>query len=411
MSLLRIYCSFADSPQRCRWVLLDGKHEPLVGEGRLSEAPRRVDRTQLLFPAAQVRITRVDLPHGVGRDAGSMLAFAVEEATLGEPDGQHVTRIASSGEKDVAGGRDILAILDKQSLQPWLAALDAQGIRDYELYSETLLLPWARGHWSLAWDGREGFVRSGEFEGAATDCGDRTTPPLSLRLMLEAAAKTDATPASVAVYLTTAAADAAPDLAAWQAMLGVDLHPAGPWDWKTAPMAAGVPLQRERRPWRLPPGLLGRLRPAAWIVGLALAIHAVSLVIDWTRLASEQQRLRLRMVAQFRAAFPDAVAVVDPALQMRRKLAEARHSAGLADSGDFLPMLRIVAAAAKDLPGVSLRVVSYESGRMSLEITAEGAAVHRLVARLRQSGLTAEQNRETAARVRSGTSIITVRAS
>jgi len=413
MSLLRIYCSFTDSPQRCRWALQDSGRAPVAGEGSLSEAPRRVDRIQLVIPAAQVRLARVDLPQGA---TGAALAFAVEEQTLGEPDAQRVTRIGTTDEQVAAGGRDILAVMDKQGLQPWLAALDAQGTRDYELHSEILLLPWTRGHWSLAWDGREGFVRSGEFEGAATDCGDRISPPQALHLMLEAAVKSGTQPALIAVYLSTSDADAAPDLAAWQATLGVSLHQAGLWDWQTAPAEAGIPLGQERRPWRLPPGLLGRLRPAAWILGLALTLHAVSLVADWTRLANEEKNLRNRMVAQFRAAFPEAVAVVDPALQMRRKLAEARHKAGLADSGDFLPMLGMVANAAKELPAGSLHIVSYEGGRMSLEVATEASAVRRLVTRLRQAGLNVDTGVErgngvAAARGRSGTTVITVRAS
>ena len=403
MSLLRIYCSSADSPQRCRWALLDGGRDPVSGEGRLSEAPHRVDRIQLLIPAAQVRLTRVELPQGA---TGPALAFAIEEETLGDPDAQRVTRIGASGT------RAVLAVMAKESLKAWLAALDAQGCRDYELYSEILLLPWIPGQWSLAWDGREGFVRSGEFEGAATDCGDRRSPPLALRLMLEAAAKDGAAPEAIAIYLSANDADTTPDLTAWQAELGVALRLAGPWSWQAAPAEAGLPLERQRRPWRLPPGLLGRLRPAAWIVGLALAIHAVSLVVDWARLAGEQQHLRKRMVAQFRAAFPDAVAVVDPALQMQRKLADARHQAGLTDGGDFLPMLGSVAGAAKELPAGSLRVVSYESGRMSLEVATEAAAVRRLVTRLRRAGLNVDSGAATAAATsRSGTTIVTVRAS
>ncbi len=131
---------------------------------------------------------------------------------------------------------------------------------------------------------------------------------------------------------------------------------AGMWDWRTAPAGAGVSLAQERQRWRVFTGMAARLRPAAWILGAALAIHAVALVIDWTSLASEQRALRRHMEAQFRAAFPEAVAVVDPALQMRRKLAEARHAAGLGDSGDLLPMLEQVGAGTKELPAGSVRI-------------------------------------------------------
>ena len=66
---------------------------------------------------------------------------------------------------------------------------------------------------------------------------------------------------------------------------------------------------------------------------------------DWSALDRDEVDLRRQMETRFRAAFPDAVAVVDPALQMRRKLAEARHVAGKPDNGDFLPMIENIAIA------------------------------------------------------------------
>jgi general secretion pathway protein L len=251
------------------------------------------------------------------------------------------------------------------------------------------LLPWAAGQWSLAWNGSEGFVRTGQFEGAATDCGDRQTPPLSLRLMLEQAAAHNAGPNSIALY--TSAPDAAPEIEAWTRELGIAVSLAGTWDWRTAPPDAGVSVAQERQRWRAISGAAARLRPAAWILGAALAIQALALVVDWTSLANEQRALRQKMESRFRAAFPDALAVADPALQMRRKLAEARHAAGQPDSGDFLPMIGKVTAATKDLPAGALRIVSYDGGRMTLELaTIDEAAVQRIVTRLAQSGLSVE---------------------
>lgn len=403
MSLLRIYCSLRDPPLQCRWALVNGSLDPVAGEGRLAELPRRAERVQLVIPAAQVLITRVRLPQAARRRAGSVLAFAVEEETVGEPDANQVSWLGSAGDDDV------LAVVDRQGLMRWREALDTVGIRAFEVHCETLLLPWAAGEWSLAWDGREGFVRTGEFEGAATDCGDREAPPLSLCLMLEEAAARSAKPATLAIYL--AAPDAAPDLEAWQRSLGVALRLAGPGDWRTAPPHAGISLTQERQRWRGFAGILARLRPAAWIVGGALAIHAIALVTDWTLLAGEQRALRQQMETRFRAAFPDAVAVVDPALQMRRKLAEARHAAGLSDSGDFLPMIENVAAGLKEVPAGSARIVSYESGRLTLELAAvDEAAVRRMVARLLQAGLSVDRS-AVSTRPGSGTVVITVRAS
>lgn len=382
MSLLRIYSPLADQAQSCHWALFDGGRAPLAGQGRLADLPKRADRVQLVIPATQVLITRARIPRGARRGPGSVLAFAVEEKLAGEPEASQVSWLGRIGDEDA------LAVIDRKGLERWREALGAVGIRVDEVHCETLLLPVAAGEWSMAWNGSEGFVRSGEFEGTTTDCGDRNSPPLGLRLMLDEAKARGAGPAAIAIHLTTP--DAEPDLAAWQRELGTGLRLAGPWDWRTAPADAGVCLAQQRQRWRVLSGAARRLRPAAWLLGAALALHAIALVTDWSLLASEQRTLRQRMESQFRSAFPETVAVVDPALQMRRKLAEARHAAGVSDGGDFLPMLDQVAAAAKELPAGVLRTMAYAGGQMTLEFSASETAIQTIRARLLQSGLSVE---------------------
>jgi general secretion pathway protein L len=402
MGLLRIHCPLREPAGHCRWALIDGTGHPVRGEGRLADLPRGADRVQLVIPAADVLITRASLPPAARRRAGAVLAFAVEEETAGEPDGIHVSWLGSAGDADV------LAVVDRRGLARWRDALNAAGIHAYEVHCETLLMPWRAGEWSIGWDGREGFVRTGELEGAATDSGDRDTPPLSLRLMLDAAAARDSRPASLALHMTAPEADAAPDVAAWQRSLGVACRMAESWSWRTAPPHAGIALVRERQSWRALSGVAARLKPAAWIATAALAVHAAALVADWTFLADRQKVLRKELEERFRSAVPDAVAVADPALQMRRKLAEARHAAGLADDGDFLPLLERVAAGMKDLPAGNVRVVSFESGRITLELALNDAsALRRVTARLREAGLNVNAPAPVA---RPGVVAITVRA-
>ena len=392
MSLLRIHCSLRGAPQQCHWSLVGGGREPVVGQGTLAQLPQRAERVQLVLSAADVLITRAHLPQSAKRRSGALLAFAVEEQTLGDPEANQVSWLGSAQDADV------LAVVDRQALKRWQDALEAAGIRVHEVHCETLMLPWAAGEWSLAWNGSEGFLRCNRFEGTATDCGDLRSPPLSLRLLLDEAKTRGEAPASIAVYLTapdtqsTESAEAVPpEIEAWQRALGVALRLAGSWDWRRAPPDAGVSLAQERARWRMLPGTLARLKPAAWVAGIAVAVHTLALVGDWTRLAGEQHRLRTRMETRFRGAFPDAVAVADPALQMRRKLAEARHAIGQTDGGDFLPMIGSVAAAMKELPAGGLRIASFESGRITLDLAGvEEGSVRRLVARLAQVGLRVE---------------------
>ncbi len=402
MSVLRIYGSLAGMPTRCQWALVNDGQEPVPGEGPLVQLPRYAARVQLVIPAAQALLTRTRVPSTARNRPGAALAFAVEDQTIDEPDANHVSWLGTAGEDDV------VAVIDKAGLERWRNALAAVGLRNYEIHCETLFLPWTRSEWALAWNGHEGFVRTAQWEGAATDCGDRGAPPLSLRLSLDAARARDAAPTSIALYTTVP--DAQPDIEAWTRELGVAVRVAGTWDWRAAPLDAGVILAQERQRWGTLGGIAAGLRPAAWILAAAVILHTGALVVDWAVLASEQRTLRQQMESRFRALFPDAVAVVDPALQMRRKLAEARHAAGQADNGDFLPMIEQVAAGMKAAPECALRVLSYESGRITLELAAPNEArVNRLVAALTQAGLSVAQS--TAAKRQGGTTVLlTVRA-
>ena len=403
MSLLRIRGSLSVAPARCRWALGESGRAPVQGEGLLADVPRGAARVQLVIGAADVLLARVKLPHGAKRRAGPVLAFAVEDQTLGEPESNQANWLGTAGDSDV------VAVMDKKGLERWQNALEAAGIREYEVHCETLLMPRAAAEWSLAWNGREGFVRTAEFEGAATDCGDQRSPPLSLRLMAETAAAGGALPAAIAIYMTAPAA--APDIDAWRRELGIPLRLAGAWDWPATRHDAGVNLVQTRRSWRLPREVAARLRPAAWLAAAALALHALALVTDWTLLRGEQRALRQQMEARFRAAVPGAVAVVDPVLQMQRKLAEARHVAGVRDNGDFLPMIENVATALKEIPAGSLRAAAYGNGRLSLELSGiDAAAARRFVERLLQSGVNVAAA-ATPARDGSGAFVVSVRAS
>jgi general secretion pathway protein L len=146
-----------------------------------------------------------------------------------------------------------------------------------------------------------------------------------------------------------------------------------------------------------------------WIVATALGIHAVALAADWALLASEQKTLRQQMESQFRTVFPAAVAVVDPVLQMRRKLIEARLAAGLPDNGDFLPMMENIANELSELAPGSLRTITYDGGKLALELAIDEAIAQRIATGLRKHGLSVEALQAPAG-MEGGVTIIQARA-
>src|SRR5579859_1842501 len=262
MNLLRLYCPLRDMPSHCRWALISDKAKPAHGESPLAGLPRGADRIELIIPAPEVLITHARLPPAARRSAGSVLAYAIEERTANEPDANQVSWLGRLADDDV------LAVLDGPGLQRWRNALAKVGIRSYEVHSEMLLLPWVQGEWSLAWNGQEGFIRTGKLDAAATDSGDRASPPMALRLLLERSEFNGGRPTALALY--TSAEESLPDVEAWRESLGVPIRLAGSWDWRSAGVGEGVALAQERARWHALPGTASQLRAAAWIVGIAL---------------------------------------------------------------------------------------------------------------------------------------------
>lgn len=383
MKLLRIRGSLRDASHWCEWAVISAGQVLESGSGPLAQAPRGARRVQFVLPAQDVLLVRRRLPAEARRRAGTALAYAVEEQTMDDPEANLVSWLGTAGEDDV------LATVDRAGLARWRDALATFGARDAEVHSEILLLPWEAGQWGVAWSGSDGFVRTGMLEGMATDGGDAQSPPLALRLLAEQALAQGTVPNAVVVHPMHD--EAAPDADAWTRELGITTRIAEVWNWRLAPADAGKPIASRRQDWGSLAGLAPRLRPAAWILGVALAFHALALAVDWTRLAGEQRQLRQAMEARFRASFPDALVVVDPLLQMRRNLAQARNVAGLPDEADFLVMVRKLAAAAAGMPPGQLRVLSYDTGRMTLELAVgDEAAVQSLVAGLATTGLVLE---------------------
>lgn len=401
MSTLRIFCPLSKAPTACQWLLFDDRAGAQPGAGGLTELPQGATRVELVLAASQVLLTRAHVPTARRRRSAALLAYAAEERLASDPDACLVSML---GQVD---GDAVLAVVDRQRLRVWRDALDAVGIHVDGMYCATLLLPLRSGEWSLAWDGQEGFVRTGEFEGGATDCGAQQAPPLALRLRLEAARARAMLPTAIAVHAATLAAQ--PDVAAWQRSLGVDIRLAAEGDWRVAPAAPGTRIDSERQSWRPSKSALTRWRPVGWILLAALLLHSTALVVDRIRLAGEQHQLRQQMETRFRALFPAAVAVADPVLQTRRQLAQARHAANQPDAGDFPVMLDHVATALAALPTVQLHALSYEDGRMSLEFTTSGDALARQIQdHLIQGGL-AVQAAPTARHTSPSTLTLTVR--
>ena len=167
---------------------------------------------------------------------------------------------------------------------------------------------------------------------------------------------------------------------------------AGPhWDWRRAP----IPENALNLLWGdfAPRAKLGEwwpnLRPAVLILLAALTLKMAGTNLQWLLLAQEKNTLTHDMERIFRATFGPTSTVVNAPLQMQRNLTELRHTAGLPDDNDFVPLLDLAAGRLAELPLGSVRALHYEAGQLDVELKlVSSAAFKTLQQHLQRKGLT-----------------------
>lgn len=384
MSILRIYFSglWRDSTTPCPWALCDETGAVLQsGNDPLAALPKCQECIAIVAPD-RVLCIGVKLPPGSRRRWQAALPFVAEEHTLPDPEENHVVPGPAQ-----AGGRIMLAVVDKPWLRRIVDACRTANLPLRRMIPETFLPALAPETWTLVWNGSGGFVRTGSASGMALDNGDTNTAPLALRLRLNPAQAS--LPEKIEVRFPQHVPEAQRALPQWDD-LPVTLSAGQAWDWRRAAIPDDAlnllwgdfaPRARISEWWP-------KLRPAALILLAALGVEAIGANIEWAMLTNEKKALTQDMARSFRTAFGDAGTLVNAPLQMQRNLADLRHTAGLPDDGDFLPLLDAAAPTIAGLPIGSVRALHYESGRLDVDIKlGSGSEIQGLRQRLQNKGL------------------------
>lgn len=362
MSILQIFVPESGLGESCDWAL----HEAgaiRIGTSACTAVPQ-ADQIQLVIAASRVLLTHIHLPAVSQGKLREMLAFAVEDKLLAEPDKIHVVAAARA-----LGGETAVAIIDKAWFRQQISLLQRHGIRPDQALAETLLPPLETNAWSMVWNGQGGFVRTGPSAGFVVDGGDDLAPPMGLQLALDEARTTQTNPSRILLYHTEGA-----NAPAWPNNLNLDLEPRGTWTWQGAETGAAAKLnllQGEFAPPNKGQAWFKHLRPAMMLLGLILAVQLLATLTDWARMRHEQKQLQSEMIATFKQSFPAASAIVDPALQMRRNLSELQRAHGVQVSTDLLPLL---AVSAPVIRLAKIQTLQYAQDKLQLELLVRDAA-------------------------------------
>lgn len=341
------------------WVLRDSRRAMLgSGNAPLCDMPQ-ARAVEVVAPASRVLLTSVKLPARSRNRLQKLLPYAVEEKVMADPEGLHV-----AAGPILPNGEIAVAVVDKAWINQALQLLRGGGIRPRRVWVETLLPTIHGDDWTVVLNGDKGFVRTGAFSGLPLDGGSQTTPPLVLVL----AARQAQAGLPGKIKLLYADLPYHPDLAQWSEKLGIEVEAGERWEWWSEPAGPGIDLLQGEFAPAVTADWLPKLRPAAVLAGLIVLSQLSFGVAEWWSLSREKNRLQTELETSFRAAFPEARAVVDPRLQMRRNLRELRHARGLADSGDFLPLLARLTPLLGEAGPVRLRALQYQQGILKLEL-------------------------------------------
>lgn len=360
----RLFLSLPDplpeSLERIAWRLPGA--DPAHGEATVAAELPGADEIWLALPAGRVLLSDIKLSKRALRQLHGALGNVLEDRLMLDPANAHVAL-----GKPQADDVHPVAVVEIAWLERLLELCRRHGIEPAGAIPETLL--WRgediAGQWSARWNGHDGFVRGGPCAGFALDDGDADSPPLALQLALAEARRRGAVPGAIALE-----SELSVDTAAWSRVLDCpvipqtlqpDPHPPainllqgayarrrGGW---FAGIAGGADLGRD----------LGGYRLAAGLAAAALGVHLLGTVADWARLSWENRQLRAEMTQVFKDTFPQTQAIVDPALQMRRQLADLRRERGFLAPGDFLHALNATAGQVGGVAGLN-----YTDGRLTL---------------------------------------------
>lgn len=364
-TLLRVYVSRSWLTQaKTLWALLapDGS---LLQEGDSDPTHwPAADDCEAIISGDQAVWQRVRLPEGLPRgEYARVLANALEEKLIEEPDRQHLT---VTGRQD---GEIGVLVVARKRLRDIVARFVSLGRPLSRAYSELQTSPFGVDDWHLAIMDDSAILRRHAEDGVSLDVGhDGGPPPLIATI---AASTGGAGKLAPALTVHASAGSGAPDIGAWAAAIGLAVRLGTPYRWyattgKPVSLLHGefVPAHRHRA-W------LGRIRPALWLAAAAVAADILLSTIQVGWLRYQLSDSRQHMMSMFQSAFPNTPAVA-PAVQVKRQLDRLRSPLGLLRTDDVLVLLAGLADSMEANGRDRIQRLRFEDG--ALEVTLASAS-------------------------------------
>lgn len=353
------------------WLAMDDAGEPqgAVAHGRLQEALMLAPGRQViaLTPASDVLLACAVVPN-VGRQRlAQAIPYALEDQLGSEVEDLH---FALGRQTDQAIS---VAVVARGKMDAWLEYVRDVGFQPDILVPAVLALPYEEGTWTVLRDAGGALCRSGVQAGFAADHDN-----LETLLSLAIAEAGDATPARLHIISTPGAP--ALHAEAWSQSLGVAVSREASAEDAGALLARNFngdlainllqgdysrreQLEKLWRPWK----------PAAALLSVWLIVYAGMTVSEVVSLSRQAPKLQTQIEQLYLQAFPDASKVVNPKVQMQRRLDALRGNSGSGEG--LLELLAQAGGPLKDTPNLELRTITFKEGQLNLDLRVQDLQV------------------------------------
>lgn len=372
-----------DAGRPATWLVVDafGNRMGQPASGTLAEAAAAASgrRVRVCVPGASTLLLHADLPTHNSRKIRQALPFAIEDQLADDVDHLHF----AIGARDARGYPTI--VVTQAHMREWLAQLTAGGITPAELVVDVLSLPVREHTLVLAADGSQILIRFPDTSGMVAD---RALTPLLIAQQLAKLPESQA-----CTHALVYAADEATqrETAALLAGLKLEITYSHQGAGAIGLMASDV---RASQAINLLQGSFGqhlgaaqywlRWRVPAILVAALVVVFIADQVLHEVSLRRQSAAQQVQIATLFHQALPDVTRMVEPRVQMQRRLSQLTGDGGSA--GALLPMLASAGVALRAQNDVQLQGLSFHAGVLQLEVQAASlSSLNNLKATLTQN--------------------------
>ncbi|MCP4699404.1 MAG: hypothetical protein GY862_21540 [Gammaproteobacteria bacterium] len=328
-------------------------------QGELENLPIQDGPLTVLISGVETVLTTARVPARQWQRIVQAVPYSLEEQQAEDVEHLHF----ALGERN-KNGEIAVAVIRHETLRRLLARLRT-GSPEL-LMPDILAIPRPDDGWSILSINGRALVRTGSQAGFAVELAN-------LSCLLSLALREQTPPAQLWILKGTETGVWRTEIEGLGIPLTEKVHEQGAMAWFGQGLEDGPPLNLLQQAYRKADKLLAawRLwRLTAILVFLWVLLHAGMQAAEFQKLTMEKTVLTKKIENIYRHAFPEARKVVNPRVQMERRLAalQAQQGGGDTNEMEFLRILTWMNVIPEKVPGVFLKRLDYRRERLDLEL-------------------------------------------